>query len=103
VKYIFENIKKQKAAGRKVVVVTHHAPSSLSIAPWYKDDHYINGGYHSKLENQILDTSPDLWFHGHMHNSFDYTLGDTRVICNPRGYYPEEINPDFKPGDVIEI
>lgn len=103
VKYIFENIKKQKEAGRKVVVVTHHAPSSLSIAAHYKDDHYINGGYHSRLENQIMDTNPDMWFHGHMHNSFDYTLGETRVICNPRGYYPEEVNPDFTPSNIIEI
>jgi hypothetical protein len=27
-----------------------------------------------------------LWTHGHMHNTSDYLMGDTRVVCNPRGY-----------------
>ena len=27
-----------------------------------------------------------LWIHGHTHDSFDYVLNGTRVVCNPRGY-----------------
>jgi hypothetical protein len=27
-----------------------------------------------------------LWTHGHTHELFDYMIGDTRVVCNPRGY-----------------
>ena len=31
-----------------------------------------------------------LWTHGHMHDPLDYMIGDTRVVCNPRGYVGEE-------------
>ena len=27
-----------------------------------------------------------LWIHGHTHDSFDYFINGTRVVCNPRGY-----------------
>ena len=27
-----------------------------------------------------------LWIHGHTHDSFDYVVNGTRVLCNPRGY-----------------
>lgn len=46
---------------------------------------------------------PDLWVHGHMHNSVDYRVGATRVVTNPRGYAGHEINPNFNPQLVIEI
>ncbi len=77
------------------IVVTHMAPSLLSIHENYKDDININGSYASDLSELILDTKPKFWFHGHMHNSFDYMVGDTRVLCNPRGYVGQEINQDF--------
>ena len=38
-----------------------------------------------------------LWIHGHMHESFNYEVYGTRVVCNPRGYAPEALNPDFRP------
>jgi len=27
-----------------------------------------------------------LWVHGHTHDPYDYVIGETRVVCNPRGY-----------------
>ena len=72
---------------RKFVVVTHHAPTPLSIAEWYKHDTLLNGAFHSDLTDLILDRPQiKLWCHGHMHNVSDYMMGDTRVVCNPRGY-----------------
>jgi Icc-related predicted phosphoesterase len=44
-----------------------------------------------------------LWIHGHMHESFDYEVYGTRLVCNPRGYAPEALNPDFRSDWVIEI
>ena len=79
------------------VVVTHMAPSLLSIHEKYKNDMNINGSYASDLSELILDTKPELWFHGHMHTSFDYTIGNTRILCNPRGYVGEELNSEFEP------
>ena len=84
----------------KVVVITHHAPTLLSIDERYTG-HYMNSAYVSDLSNFILDNKIDLWIHGHVHNNFDYMVGDTRVICNPRGYGAENIN--FNPNLIIEL
>jgi Icc-related predicted phosphoesterase len=78
------------------IVVTHMAPSFLSVHEKFKNDININGAYASDLSELILDTKPELWFHGHVHTSFDYTIGNTRVLCNPRGYVGEELNVAFE-------
>ena len=44
-----------------------------------------------------------LWIHGHVHNNFDYMIGDTRVICNPRGYEMYQENFEFKPDLEVDI
>jgi predicted phosphodiesterase len=79
----------------KFVVVGHHSPSHQSVHPMYKNDQLMNGGYHSDLSEFILD-HPEikLWIHGHTHSPFDYNIGDTRVVCNPRGYKGHEILAD---------
>ena len=85
-----------------VIVVGHHAPSFKSVHPKYHGMWGMNGGYHSQLDNFILDRPQiKLWTHGHMHDCFDYLVGDTRVVCNPRGYHDE--NPHFNPEKVIEL
>jgi Icc-related predicted phosphoesterase len=76
---------------KSYVVVTHHAPSSESIAECYKHDTLMNGAFHSDLSEFILDRPQiKMWTHGHMHNQSDYSIGDTRVVCNPRGYIKYE-------------
>jgi Icc-related predicted phosphoesterase len=45
----------------------------------------------------------DLWIHGHIHESMDYAVEGTRVLCNPRGYRPPNENPGFEPDLVVEI
>ncbi len=111
--FIFPNVRAEHENGQKVVVVTHHAPSVLSIAEEYKTGQYaiLNGAYASKLEEDIFDTHPELMIHGHTHRSFDYELvdeispdgGETRIICNPRGYKDVEENPEFNPTLVVEV
>lgn len=86
----------------KAVVVTHHAPSYQSIHPMYYGDPY-NACYYSDLDGMVLKYEPELWFHGHMHNSFNYHIGRTNIICNPRGYTPKELNKDFNPLLLLEI
>lgn len=72
---------------RKVVFVGHHAPSKQSTHPKYQNEQLMNGGYSSDLSEFILD-HPEirLWTHGHTHDPFDYVIGSTRIVCNPRGY-----------------
>ena len=72
---------------RKCVIVGHHAPAHKSVAEEYVRQNTMNGGYYSDLSDFILDHPQiKLWTHGHMHNLSDYLIGDTRVVCNPRGY-----------------
>jgi Icc-related predicted phosphoesterase len=75
---------------KKIVVVTHHAPSDLSVADCYKDQILMNGAYRSNLEDFVMNSNINLWCHGHTHFPFDYMLGNTRVVCNPRGYIGHE-------------
>jgi Icc-related predicted phosphoesterase len=78
-------------ADSKIVVISHHAPSELSVAPSYKNDHQMNGAYRSDLSEFILDHPQiKVWVHGHMHDPCDYTIGETRVLANPRGYHGHE-------------
>lgn len=67
------------------VVVTHHLPSAHSVAARYRDDP-VSAAFASNLDTLIETYAPALWIHGHTHDSFDYRLAKTRVVCNPRGY-----------------
>ena len=82
------------------VVVTHHAPHPRSMHSRYGSD-LLSAAYVSDLTAVIEAGQPSLWVHGHVHESFDYRVGATRVICNPHGYGTE--NPNFDPGLVVEV
>lgn len=83
------------------VVVTHHAPLAASISQRYAKD-LLSAAYASDLSMLIARTQPELWVHGHVHESFDYQAGDTRVICNPHGYGRENVS-GFNPALVVEL
>jgi len=105
--YIQSVIDQRRASGDRsdrVVVVGHHSPSRQSIHPRYKADHQTNGCYSSDLEAFILD-HPEirLWTHGHTHEDFDYMIGTTRVVCNPRGYIGYEQRADTWQPKFIEL
>jgi hypothetical protein len=88
----------------KFVVVGHHAPSKLSTKPQYEDDVMVNGAYSSDLSDFILDRPMiKVWTHGHTHHTFDYMLGSTRIVCNPRGYANYEDRADRFQLQFIEV
>ena len=75
----------------KFVVVGHHAPSRLSTHPRFAREKDMNGAFSSKLDWFIKDHPQiKLWIHGHTHDPWDYQVGETRVVCNPRGYAGHE-------------
>jgi Icc-related predicted phosphoesterase len=78
-------------ANQKVVVVTHHAPSKQSSHPRRNSDDVVNAAYSSDLNSFIL-AHPQIqyWIHGHTHKRHDYSIGETNIICNPRGYLGAE-------------
>lgn len=83
--FIFDRLGLATHMGCTSVVVTHHAPSPQSVATKYVGDE-LNGAYYTDLEEEIIKHDPTLWVHGHVHSGFDYHVGRTRVIANPRGY-----------------
>jgi predicted phosphodiesterase len=73
------------------VVITHHAPSRKSIHPRFADS-LMNACFVSDAEHLIDGRLARLWIHGHTHDSFDYSVNGTRVLCNPRGYAKDGVN-----------
>ena len=88
----------------RTVVVTHHAPSVSSIHDRFSGSP-LNAAFVSRLESKVLSWQPRLWIHGHTHDSHNYMLGSTEVLCNPRGYAKSGIpeNPAFRADLVIDI
>lgn len=86
------------------VVVTHHAPSRRSIHPRFADSP-LNACFVSDAEHLVGADRAQWWIHGHTHDSFDYVLNGTRVICNPRGYAKAGVNENasFDPDLTIDV
>jgi Icc-related predicted phosphoesterase len=82
------------------VVVSHHAVHWDSIHPRFRNDP-VTGAFVSNRSELIDRHRPTLWVHGHVHNTSDYLVGSTRVLCNPHGYGSE--NPNFNPALVVEL
>ena len=100
-KHVLGNHKDQRC-----VVVGHHTPSHQSCHPRYANDTLMNGGYHSDLSEFIMDHPQIvLWTHGHTHHVYDYLIGTTRVVCNPRGYHADGYSEEtgWNPNMFVEI
>lgn len=83
---------------KKYIIMTHHAPSWQSVSPRFVGD-VLNGAFVSDLSDLILkyDDCIKMFIHGHVHDFFEYYIGDTKVICNPQGYGSEvqKFNPNL--------
>jgi Icc-related predicted phosphoesterase len=83
------------------VVITHHLPHPSSVHPKYTGDG-LNPSFASDL-SALVREPVKVWIHGHTHESMDYVVNGTRVVCNPRGYLPQEPNAAFDGGLVVEV
>jgi Icc-related predicted phosphoesterase len=89
-----------KPFGGTTVVVTHHAPHPRSVHPRHGDD-LLSAAFASDVTAAIEAGQPQIWIHGHVHDSFDYCVGATRIVANPNGYGSE--NPFFNPSLVLDL
>jgi len=89
------------AGDRPTVIVTHHAPSTRSLARGWECD-LLSAAFASDAAASILQRfSPALWVHGHTHHAVDYQLANTRFLSNPLGY-PGEL-AHWEPACVVEV
>jgi len=98
-RWIAQEIESRK--GDKIVIVSHHAPSIRSI-PEKDRRNPLSAALASNMDDFIKWTDAELWIHGHIHQSFDYMIGKTRVVCNPLGNI-DELNDRFNPELTIII
>lgn len=85
------------------VVVTHMAPSRRSVAPEYAAD-AVSAAFASCIDELV--SKARVWVHGHTHTSFDYEIGQCRVIANPLGYMRRGGNAEnvaFDPNFIFEL
>jgi hypothetical protein len=72
----------------KTVVMTHHMPSYRLCHPRFGNE--CNGGFASNSDVILSsDNAPDIWIHGHTHDTIDKKLWDVNIVCNPAGYRGE--------------
>jgi Icc-related predicted phosphoesterase len=86
------------------VVVTHHAPHRGSLHPKFASN-WLSAAYVSELPDSFFEV-PVLWVHGHTHQSMDYIVGNSRIVCNPHGYassFKPEVNGTFQPALIVEV
>lgn len=84
------------------VVVTHHLPTYAAISERFQGSQ-INRFFATEMGDFIAVSQPKLWVFGHTHDSKDFTIGDTRLVCNPFGYVGSELNPEFKDQFIVEV
>ncbi len=76
------------AADRPVLVVTHHAPTLSTEAPYYAG-HISKAAFHSSVDH-LLRAPVRMWVHGHSHYNADALVNGVRVVTNQWGYPDEE-------------
>jgi DNA repair exonuclease SbcCD nuclease subunit len=72
--------------GRRIVVVSHHAPSLKGLNPRHVGNG-LDGAYASDLDAAIAALhGVHRWVHGHTHIRTTYRIGETLVHANCRGF-----------------
>ena len=86
----------------KIIIMTHHLPSFLCIPEKYRHN-IINCAYATELDDLISANHIDYWVFGHIHESIDISIGNTKLISNPLGYMDENHKYIFDRKLVFEV
>ena len=83
---------------RPVLVVTHHAPTAATTAPFVAG-RISNAAFHSNADH-LIRSPVRLWVHGHTHHNADLLHNGVRVVSNQWGY-PNERMTGFRRDGVF--
>ena len=84
------------------VLVTHHLPAEASVHPRFANS-TLNRFFLGDISDILQERQPQLVVHGHTHETCDYKLGRTRVVCNPFGYPGEDHVRSFDPNLLLAV
>ena len=87
----------------RMVVLSHHAPSWKSVDFSRYGIGPINSLYATEFGNEISYSNFNIWHHGHIHTFRDYLIYNTRIICNPRGYFFSDLVEGFDDSWLIDL
>lgn len=82
-----------EAAGKKAIVLTHHAPSCHGTSAPEHASSPISSAFGSNLE-YLLKPPVVLWMFGHTHYSSDQQINGVRLCSNQVGYPNEHVKFD---------
>jgi len=81
------------------VVITHHVPDTFFVNEKWRLN-LLNPAF-ANTNIKLDKINPKYWFYGHTHDSSWKVLSNTTFICNPKGYYNEDIG--FIPDLMVDI
>jgi predicted phosphodiesterase len=85
------------------MVVTHHAPSIRCVPEQWLSDRRTCA-YASHLDWLIEKHVIAAWLYGHIHDPVPmFRIGRTVLASNPRGYFPDHLNPRFREDFTITV
>lgn len=87
---------------KKKVVITHHVPSRLLVAPEYANS-ILESGFMVDLTNYIASSGVDLWIYGHSHRNINRIIGNTLVVSNQIGYVRNGEHESFSGEMMIDL
>ena len=90
-------------AGQLDVVVTHYPPTVEAIDQALYAGDPNNPYFINDAAPLVEHVGAKLWVSGHTHSPFDYMVGQTRVIGNPRGYPFVPARPGFSATRTVEV
>lgn len=90
---------------KKNIVVTHYLPSRMCKHPTLFASN-MHGFFYSNLEWLMNKHRPRYWVCGHIHESQEVTINQTKIILNARGRLLRDgipDNPNFKDVKIIKV
>ena len=99
-KFFQNSLRKYK--DKRMICITHNMPSDRCVHIDYVGSP-LNVCFAMNYDDLIEDYKPELWICGHTHDTINMMLFDTRILCNPYGYYPYQENKYFKNDLIFEL
>lgn len=87
-------------ASEEEVVLTHWAPTLQAVSHKFKGME-LNPYFCNDLDEKIRTSNKKLWVFGHVHDKYDFMIGDCRMVSNPMGY-PHENDGKYEV-KIIEL